>query len=114
MLIIIYAVIDTEIVLHEPVTKSDVETLEIGSSLEDDEFNDQKAKSEKILKVVDESNAVQVGITNSLMIENENVGIVEVEIVEELKEKAEHESHFIADSLVINNQDNKGKFCSSF
>lgn len=116
MLIIIYAVINTEIVLQEPLMISDAEALETVRNLKDDEFDDQKAKSEKILKAVDELNAVQVDITNSLVIENENTCIVEEEKVDELKEKAEQldESHFIADSLVINNQDNKGKFWSSF
>ncbi|KAK1399361.1 hypothetical protein POM88_009224 [Heracleum sosnowskyi] len=102
--------IDTEIVLQEAVTKSDEEALEVVSNIKDSEFNDQKAKSEKILKAVDELNAVQVDITNRLVIENENAGIVKEEIVDGLKEKAEQlvESHFIADSLVINNQDNSG------
>lgn len=109
MLIIIYAVIDTsEIVLQEPVEKSDVEALESVSNIEDNEFNDQKTKSEKILMVVDELNVVQVCIPNSMMIEDE-------EIVDELKEKAEKlaEAHVISESLVIEIQD-KVKFCSFY
>lgn len=107
MLIII--VMDTsEVVLQEPVTKSDVEALETQTNIEDNEFTDQKAKSEKILKVVDELNDVQVCITNSLMIEDE-------ETVDELKEKAElfAEAHVISESLVIKNQD-KSKLYSFF
>ncbi|XP_074362578.1 uncharacterized protein LOC141702869 [Apium graveolens] len=103
------SVIDIDIVLQEPLMKSDAEALEIVSNIKDNEFNDQKTNSEKILKVVDELNIVQVCLTNSLMIENENenVGSVKEEIVNELEEKAEllAEEKVICESLVIKNQD---------
>ncbi|KAL8156741.1 hypothetical protein AgCh_001734 [Apium graveolens] len=105
------SVIDTEIMLQEPLMKSDADALEIVSNIKDNEFNDQKTNSEKILKVVDELNTVQVCLTNSLMIENENenenVGSVKEEIVNELEEKAEllAEEKVICESLVIKNQD---------
>ncbi|KAL8098255.1 hypothetical protein AgCh_031132 [Apium graveolens] len=103
------SVIDIEIVLQEPLMKSDAEALEIVSNIKDNEFNDQKTNSEKILKVVDELNTVQVCLTNSLMIENENenVGSVKEEIVNELEEKVEllAEEKVICESLVIKNQD---------
>ena len=100
--LIVCVVDNAEVVLQESVEKSN-EPLETLNNLKDNE-------------ALDEVNAVQEDSTKSLVTENEKDVDVLEEVVEEFEEKSEQlvEPQFVADSVVIKNENNEGKLLCPF